>query len=100
MKWQFGLMTIPQRQHGALLGRTLRSLAAGGFPKPRLFVDGCDHVAAEAYRVVHGLEVTARHPKVGAFGNWWLALHELYLRDPHADRYAIAQDDLVVCRGL
>lgn len=98
MKWQIGLTTVPQRQ--SLLGRTLLSIDDGGFPRPRLFVDGADHTAAEAYRVVYGLEVTARNPGVGAFGNWWLALHELYLRDPHADRYAILQDDLVVVRNL
>jgi hypothetical protein len=39
-------------------------------------------------------------PPVGIFGNWWLSLVELYLRDPQADRYAIFQDDILICRNV
>lgn len=100
MKWQCGLTTVPQRAGAEHLERTLRSVEAGGFPKPRLFVDGCDEQTALAYRHAHGLEVTARSPRIGAWGNWWLGMWELWVRDPHADRFAMFQDDLVIVRNL
>jgi len=88
--WQYGVTTVPERLE-TLLPDTLKSLEVAGFPEPRLFVDGPYSSTAKAL----GLPTTYRDPKVRAFGNWVLALWELYLRNPHADRYAIFQDDLV-----
>jgi hypothetical protein len=72
-------------------------LAAGGFDKPRLFVDG----VKDASRYDHlGLEVTTRYPTIRTYGNWLLALWELYIRNPAAERYAIFQDDIITYRNL
>lgn len=97
MEWACGVTTVPSRGDG-LLRRTLTSLAAGGFKQPRLFVDGARHAGDEHWW--NGSEVTCRWPAVKAWGNWILALHELHIRQPNADRYAIFQDDMVCSRNL
>lgn len=94
LKWAYGVTTVPQRK-ATLLPRTLASLAAAGFDRPRLFVDG----ARDGWDAF-GLEVTYRFPVVRTFGNWILSLYELYIRDPQAQRYAIFQDDLITYPGL
>ena len=91
------MTAVRQRLEDGLLGRTLASLSAAGFDAPRLFVDG-DRDGHEWTRL--GCEVTFRCPAVRTFGAWWLAAVELYLREPHADRYAVFQDDMVACRNL
>ncbi len=94
--WSYGVTTVPQRIDD-LLPRTLASLAAGGFDKPRLFVDGEKDVTAyEKF----GLEVTVRNPQIQTFGNWILALWELYLRNSEAEKYAVFQDDFVTYINL
>jgi hypothetical protein len=94
MTWAYGVTTVPSRRQN-LLPRTLASLHAGGFDNPRLFVDG----ASSGYDDL-GLEVTYRDPVIKTWGNWILALWELFIRNPLADRYAIFQDDLICCRNL
>lgn len=96
IKWAYGVTTVPQRIDD-LLPMTLKSLAAGGFDEPRLFVDG---VKDTTVYNKFGLEVTSHYPKLQIFGNWVLALWELYLRDPDADRFAIFQDDMVTYKNL
>lgn len=95
-RWAYGLTTVPERRD-TLFPRTLQSLRLAGFPNPRVFCDG--GIDPRPYEDM-GLEVTLRHPKVKAFGNWILALWELYLRDPRADRYALFQDDVIFVRNL
>ena len=98
MQWSYGVTTVPARRRD-LLPRTLASLATAGFDRPRVFVDGDQDAAAWAAEF--GLDVTARGPEpVMAFASWILALWELYVRDPLADRYALFQDDLVTAPGL
>lgn len=98
--WSYGVTTVPKRREGLLL-RTLASLKTAGFDRPRLFVDGADCQVGLSYEDEFGLDVTARGPApLLTHGNWWLALHELFVRDPHADRFAVFQDDLVAVRGL
>lgn len=98
-RWAYGVTTCPARRHD-LLPQTLASLAAGGFGKPRLFVDGVGSLVAAEYERDFGLEVTARFPSIRTFGNWGLALAELYIRNPAAERYALFQDDLICVRNL
>ena len=95
-KWSYGLTTVPERKDDPL-PRTLASLEKAGFPCPRLFVDDCKDPAEYAG---FGLEVTTRYSRIRTMGNWWLALVELYCRQPNADRYAIFQDDFVTYEGL
>jgi len=90
-RWAVGVTTVPSRLD-VLLPQTLHSLKRAGFPEPRLFVDGVKELEW------CGLEVTCRFPAVGAYPNWFLALHELVVRDPSAHYYAMFQDDLV-CAG-
>ncbi len=97
MKWSYGVTTVPTRRE-SLLPRTLASLKAAGFPAPRLFVDGCQDT--ESWRDEFALEVTGRWPVIRTFGNWVLALVELYVREPEAHRYAIFQDDFVTYANL
>lgn len=96
MKWAYGVTTVPERRDD-LLPRTLASLVAGGFDNPMLFVDG-DTAGNDWYSLMAWKEF--RYPRINAYGNWLLALLELYIRGPHADRYAIFQDDIVCCRNL
>jgi hypothetical protein len=101
LTWSYCVTTVPARLH-TLLPRTLASLATGGFDEPRLVVDSCDDPAP--YRATWPrLPVTCRGPAnspVRTAGNWVLALYEIYLRNPSADRYAVFQDDLVTAPGL
>lgn len=97
MKWEYGVTTVPSRRD-ELLPRTLASLKRGGFNTPTLFVDG--EKDPESWRDEFKLEVVTRWPVIRTFGNWTLAIAELYIRNPTADRYAIFQDDFVTCLGL
>ena len=92
--WAYGVTTVPERRD-TLLPRTLESLTAAGFDRPRLFVDGPPGTHDGL-----GLEVSYRSPKIRAFGNFYLALLELLIRQPTADRYAVFQDDLATYRNL
>lgn len=92
----YGVTTTPHRRD-TLLPKTLASLAAAGFPRPRLFVDGCNDPAQYAGL---GCEVTLRSPEVRTLANTILGLAELYARHPLAERYAMFQDDIIVSRGL
>jgi len=99
MDWAYGVTTIPSRRNTTLID-TLKSLASAGFGTPRLFVDDCGPTADKDYRVSLNLQVTAHFQRIGAVGNWWLALWELYIRNPHADRYALFQDDILCVQNL
>jgi len=95
MTWCYGVTTVRERLIDGTLQKTLASLDAAGFTGPKLFVDGdCSDFA----HLPHGL--TCRGEPVKPYGNWLLAILELYIRNPHADRYAMFQDDIIVCRGL
>lgn len=99
LTWSYGVTTVPSRM-GGLLPRTLESLSRAGFDQPRLFVDGCDAELERQYRGRFKLQLTSRNPAVRTFGNWVLALWELYVREPLSDRYAIFQDDMITVRNL
>lgn len=96
MDWSYGITAVPER-YKYPLPRTLESLAEAGFTSPRIFIDGDKNPPkwiADRYHV------SCRWPRIRTFGNWVLALWELYVRKPHADRYAIFQDDLIAYRNL
>lgn len=97
MVWAVGVTTVPQR-FGHLLPRTLASLKAAGFPLPRLFVDGSNDT--NRWQTQFGCEVSCRYPRIRGYANWVLGLAELYARNPHAQRFAMFQDDVVVCQNL
>jgi hypothetical protein len=90
MNWAYGITTVPERVSN-LLPQTIASLAAAGFNRPVLFVDG--HIPG-----YDDLEVVC-HPNVGQLRNWMHALFYLFATKD-ADRYAIFEDDVLVCRQL
>lgn len=91
IEWSYGVTTCPQRLT-TLLPRTLASLAAAGFDQPRLFVGGDGYVG--------DLPATQRNRPTGGFYNWLLGAWELFIREPMAARYAMFEDDLIMCRGV
>lgn len=87
--WSYGVTTVPSRRID-LLPRTLQSLAAAGFPEPRLFIDG----ARERDFPYLGYKCSYRWPALRTHGNWFMALQELYQRNSDTTYYAVFQDDL------
>lgn len=94
IRWGYGVTTVKERC-GDLLPKTLKSLKAGGFDQPRIFLDDPND-----FSLGLDLEVTYRTPRIRTFGNWSLGLWELFIRNPAADRYAMFQDDFVTCKNL
>jgi hypothetical protein len=93
----YGVTTVPGRRKD-LLPKTLQSLAAGGFDKPRLFVDGDWDYGS--WHEEFGLDLTMRYPRIRTYGNWVLCLAELYIRNPSANYYVIFQDDLICSMNM
>lgn len=100
LRWSYGVTTCPLRRENGLLARTLASLRLAGFDTPRVFADGVRAEDAMRWERDLNLEVVGRYPTIFTQGNWSLALSELFIREPTADRYAIFQDDFVTYRGL
>jgi hypothetical protein len=86
-EWAIGVTTAPRRL--PTLADCLDSVIQAGWPEPRLFVDS--HVDIPD-RFSH-LPITLREPRIGAWPNYYLALGELFLRQPQADAYLLIQDD-------
>jgi hypothetical protein len=96
--WEYGITTVDQRQT-TTLPITVASLRKAGFDKPRLFVDGSNALAS--YAVQFQLPVIVRGiDNIRTFGNWYLAMVEMYMRNPNADRYSLFQDDIIASKGL
>ena len=85
--WAAGVVTAPRRR--PTLSYTLDSIIRAGWPAPHIFSDG---EPALDSRHRH-LSVTVRTPASGAWPNFFLALSELFTREPHADAYLICEDD-------
>lgn len=92
--WAYGVTTVKSRKVSGVLQRTLISLSKAWFTLPHLFVDG-DNDQLGWEKAYPGHRVTLRSERILPYGNWLLALMELWIRNPHVDRYAIFQDDLV-----
>lgn len=95
--YAYGITTVPQRRDHTLR-RTLLSFKNAGFGEPRLFVDGDSDT--DSWRSEFGLQVTSHYPKIRTFGNWVLSLAELYIRNAHAERFCIFQDDVITYKNL
>jgi len=99
LTWAYGVTTVPERKD-TLLPRTLASLRSDGFDTPTLFVDGAKHGDIARNWMEYNLPVVTRAGRIKAFGNWILAMWELFLRNPTADRYVLFQDDLLAYPNL
>lgn len=100
-RWAYGITTVSERVQSGLLQRTLSTLRLGGFPFPYVFLDGGTESSSTCE--VRGnpiLSLALRTGRIGALGNWWLALVELYNRYPNATRFALFQDDVHMSRNL
>lgn len=97
MEWSYGITTVPAR-FNTTLPKTIASLKAAGFDNPRLYVDG--HDDSKLVKDRFGLEATCHFPNLRTFGNWITTLWDIYIRNPHALRYAIFQDDFITCSNL
>lgn len=94
-RWSYGVTAVRERLDSTL-PITLESLERAGFPEPRLFLDG--ELKRSTYKLSN--ELTQHCPKLGAYGNWVLALWELYVRKPNAERFALFQDDILLCKNV
>lgn len=99
MNWSYGIISCKQRIH-TLLVKTLKELNKAGFDNPRIFLDGVLPSEISHFLKEDRYSITTRSPKVGAFGNWILALWELWIRHPKAERYALFEDDFVTYKNL
>lgn len=92
--WAVGVTTAPRTE--PTLHRTLPSLAAAGWPRPRLFAEpGVDLPAEFA-----DLPISRHDVRLGAFPNWYLGLAELVMREPRAEAYFLCQDDVLFAANL
>ena len=98
LTWACGVTTVPERRSNGLLLRTLASLRAAGFDKPRLFVDGSRGDDWDWRQL--DLDITFRWPRVRCVANWFLAALELIARNPTADRFAVFQDDVIFSQNV
>jgi hypothetical protein len=95
MNWAFGITTIGNR-YNTTLPITITSLRSAGFDNPILFIDDPGPYNWKIFN----LECVYRSGRIKAFPNWFLAITELVLRFPLADRYALFQDDIITSRNL
>lgn len=99
IRWQVGVTTTMERVN-TLLPQTLESLLHAGFMTSRhsvrLFIDSAVYHDVDLrignLKLEH--QITNHDYKIGPYGNWLLALLELYIRHPQADRFMIVQDDV------
>ena len=91
-RWSVGVTTAPRRL--ATLADCLDSLCQAGWQEPRLFADSPVPIPDR----FSALPLTLREPRVGAWPNYYLALAELLMREPHADAFMLVQDDTLFLR--
>jgi hypothetical protein len=92
-EWAVGIVTAPREE--PTLERCGKSLIAAGWDSPRLFAEPGTEIPAD----LQHLPRTQRDVKANAWGNWYLALHELMTRQPKADAYMVCQDDTLFASG-
>lgn len=97
--WACGVTTVYSRKD-TTLPKSLDTLANGGFGGLRLFVDGIDNAQAIEWQKQFSMPVIAHDPALKTVGNWIVALWELYIRNPKCSKFAIFQDDILMCRDV
>lgn len=96
LSWMYGVTTVIHRIE-EYLPPTLLTLSKAGFGEPHIFIDGS--MSSEYFYSKFGLDCSCRYPALGVVGNWVLSMWEMYYRNPHADLYAIFQDDIEMSAG-
>lgn len=92
-EWAVGMTTAPRKV--PTVERSIASLARAGWKHVMLFAEPGTEVPEK-----NQLTVTYRSSRLGGWGNWFLALSELYLRRPKADAFMVVQDDILLCNNL
>lgn len=87
------MTTAPRKQ--STFARSLGSVIAAGWQRPRIFAEAGAEIPSE---FAH-LPITWRNPTAGCWPNYYLALHELLVREPDCDAYMLVQDDVIFCQG-
>ena len=97
--WAIGVTAAPREP--VTLGRTLASLRKGGWEEAiHVFCEAGTESDWNDDTLSPLVRIERCEPALGAWGNFYLALCELYLRDPDADAYFLVQDDVVFTPGL
>lgn len=91
--WAVGVTTAPRKE--PTLGTCLRSLARAGWESPRIFAEPGSEIPPEFGR----LPVTQRETTYRAWPNFYHGLAELLNRNPTADAFMLAQDDVLFWPG-
>lgn len=99
-KWESAITTVPSRIANGLFSKSLEAIDRAGFPKPRVFVDGGIPLATQSTIVSNGYALTIRNEPIQVAGSWFLAVWEMYIRNPYAEVYAIFQDDIILARNI
>ncbi len=94
MVWAVGVLTAPRKRK--TLEATLHDLRRAGFADIQLFAEPDAEIPAGFQH----LPVTRQGRALGVFGNTMTALSALYLSQPHAEAFALFQDDISVADGL
>lgn len=94
--WSYGITTVPSRFNSEFK-TTLESLKQAGFDQPTIFVDG---PPGEADYESLNLPVVYRQSNVKTAGHWMLSAWELYIRNSHAQYFAMFQDDFITYKSL
>jgi len=92
--WAVGLVTAPRPE--PTIQQTLASLRDAGFTDVHVFAEPGSWIPEES----GSLPVTVHGAHLGNIGQFCTALTELYMAQPHADCYAVFQDDVAAARGL
>lgn len=91
----YGVTTVPDRRDN-LFQNTLSSLLKAGFTQPHIFIDGND--CTDKYKDLPFQKTF--HSHTGCYGNWILALWELFILNKSAEWYLLFQDDVECVAGL
>lgn len=109
LEWTCGITTVPARRI-TTLPKTIESIINAGFPIPQLFIDAQPNgdgsyiyspdLLKEYATDFPFMDVTLHTKNIRTFGNWYLALLELYIRNPKADRFVLFQDDIILSKNV
>lgn len=95
MRFAYAVMTCESR-FDTYLPRTVASLAAAGFDRPTLFIDG----SLRCTNKWQLPQVVRQAEPLGPFGAWMSCVWSLFTSAPDSDRFIIFQDDIVASLGL
>lgn len=94
--WEIGITTCPRRVPRLI--ESYDSLVAAGWENPIIFSDGFNPETQGEDATIpypYNATIVKRQTWINGVSNFVLGLAELYQRNPHADMYAMMQDDVL-----